>query len=108
MSLAAPSKRPESVEAAQQLANKFAADTGWHPSQIAAVTGGLAHTQYNWFLRWFMRRIASKEGGSTDTTRDHDCTDWTQVERLANELAYKIRRCEIFPRGEDLFARAAS
>jgi menaquinone-dependent protoporphyrinogen oxidase len=108
ISLAAASKRATEVEAAQRIAQKFATDTGWQPSRIASVAGRLAYTQYNWFVRMFMRRIASKEGGSTDTSRDHEYTDWVEVERLADELAYHVRRREIFPAGEESFMRAAS
>ena len=86
---------------------KFTADTGWTPARIATVAGRLAYTQYNWLVRLMMRRIARKEGGATDTSRDHEYTDWAQVERLADQLAYEVRRHEIFPRGEESFARRA-
>jgi menaquinone-dependent protoporphyrinogen oxidase len=97
VSLAAASKRASEVTAARRLAERFATETGWTPSRIATVAGRLAYTQYNWLVRFFMRRIAVKEGGSADTTRDHEYTDWEQVERLADELAYDVRRREIFP-----------
>ena len=108
VSLSAGSKRADEVEAARALAVRFAADTGWQASRIACVAGRLAYTQYNWFVRLFMRRIALKEGGSGDTSRDHEYTDWKQVEQLADELAYDVRRREIFPTGELTVLRAAS
>jgi menaquinone-dependent protoporphyrinogen oxidase len=108
VSLAAASKRAKEVEAARRLANGLVAQTRWQPSQIASVAGRLAYTQYNWITRFFMRRIAAKEGGSTDTSRDHEYTDWTQVERLADQLATQIRDREIFPRREESFLLAAS
>jgi menaquinone-dependent protoporphyrinogen oxidase len=108
VSLAAASKRATEVEGAKRIAERFAAGTGWRPSRIASVAGRLAYTQYNWFIRLIMRRIASKEGGSTDTSQDHEYTNWTEVERLADELAYGVRRREIFPPGEESFLRAAS
>jgi menaquinone-dependent protoporphyrinogen oxidase len=97
VSLSAGSKRPDEVLAAQQLADRFCADTGWQPSRIACVAGRLAYSQYNWLVRMMMRRIARKEGGSTDTSSDHEYTNWLQVEELADELAYEVRRREIFP-----------
>lgn len=108
VSLAAGSKRADEVEAARAIAARFATDTAWEPSRIACVAGRLAYTQYNWLLRRLMRRIAVKEGGSADTSRDHEYTDWTQVEQLADELAYDVRRREIFPTGEFTRLRAAS
>lgn len=108
VSLAAASTRASEVEAARRLAQQFATDTGWRPSRIATVAGRLAYTQYNWFVRLLMRRIAVKEGGSPDTTRDHEYTDWKQVEELADQLAYEVRRREIFPRGQDGLLHVAS
>jgi menaquinone-dependent protoporphyrinogen oxidase len=108
VSLAAASARASEVEAASRLANQFAADTGWSPWRVAPVAGRLAYTQYNWFVRLFMRRIAVKEGGSADTTRDHEYTNWAQVEQLADELAYEVRRREIFPGDNAVLLRPAS
>jgi len=39
-----------------------------------------------------MRRIAKKEGGPTDTSRDHEMTDWTQVRDVAEELVRVMER----------------
>jgi menaquinone-dependent protoporphyrinogen oxidase len=36
-----------------------------------------------------MRRIACAEGGDTDTSRDHEYTDWQQVEAYADRLAQR-------------------
>jgi menaquinone-dependent protoporphyrinogen oxidase len=108
VSLAAASTRSTEVDAARRIAQQFAVDTGWRPSDVASVAGRLAYTQYNWLVRFFMRRIAVKEGGSADTTRDHEYTNWAQVERLADELAYEVRRREIFPGEEAALLRPAS
>jgi menaquinone-dependent protoporphyrinogen oxidase len=97
VSLAAASRNACEAQAAQTIAAAFATATGWEPTRIATVAGRLAYTQYNWFLRRFMRRIAIKEGASGDTTRDHEYTDWGLVEEIADDLAYGIRRREIFP-----------
>ena len=107
VSMAAASSNPEEVDTVRTIAVKFTADTGWTPSRIATVAGRLAYTQYNWLVRLMMRRIARKEGGATDTSRDHEYTDWAQVERLADQLAYEVRRREIFPRGEESLVRRA-
>jgi menaquinone-dependent protoporphyrinogen oxidase len=108
VSLAAASVRASELEAARRIAEQFPSDTGWTPSRVASVAGRLAYTHYNWLVRFFMRRIAVKEGGSADTTRDHEYTNWEQVERLADELAYEVRRREIFPRDGQASLRPAS
>ncbi len=33
-----------------------------------------------------MRRIAARAGGSTDTSSDHEYTDWNQVREVAADL----------------------
>ena len=97
VSLAAASRNAGEIEAARDIAAAFAATTAWRPTRIATMAGRLAYTQYNWLLRRMMRRIARKEGASTDMTRDHEYADWTRVEEAADELAYAVRRREIFP-----------
>jgi menaquinone-dependent protoporphyrinogen oxidase len=58
---------------------------------MALVAGRLAYTQYGFFKRWIMRAIARREGGSTDTTRDHEYTDWDAVTRFADEVVAAVR-----------------
>jgi menaquinone-dependent protoporphyrinogen oxidase len=94
VSLSAASKIPDERLAAERLAADLPQKAGWQPSRIASVAGRLAYTRYGPVTRWFLRRIARKEGASVDVTRDHEYTDWTQVEALANELADAIRARE--------------
>ena len=108
VSLAAASVNAEEKRAARQIADKFCESNGWQPSRIASVAGRLAYTQYNWLVRMFMRRIAKEEGAAMDTTRDHEYTDWQQVERLADDLAYQVRRREIFGNNDGWLMQMAS
>jgi menaquinone-dependent protoporphyrinogen oxidase len=91
VSLAAASKDPGQVAAVRRIAEEFVAQSGWTPGHIACVAGRLAYSKYNWLTRFVMRRIAIKEGGSPDTSRDHEYTDWVQVRDLADTLANEIR-----------------
>ena len=103
VSLSAASKNVNEVRAAAKLAEALPLETGWTPWKVAAVAGRLAYTQYNWVVRWMMRRIALKEGASGDTSRDHEYTDWDEITRLTDRLAYQVRRREYFPaRGRPL------
>lgn len=104
VSLAAASSDPAEVRAVTDIARRFVADAGWQPTRVAPIAGCLAYTKYNWLVRGVMRRIAKKEGGSTDTTRDHVYTDWTAVDGLADELARAVRQRET----EALSQRVAS
>jgi menaquinone-dependent protoporphyrinogen oxidase len=73
--------------------DRFIAETGWRPCKIENVAGALAYTSYNFFIRFAMKRIARASGGSTDTRRDHDYTDWAAVERFAAEFGDEVKRC---------------
>jgi menaquinone-dependent protoporphyrinogen oxidase len=91
VSLAAASKNTVEVEAAEKLAKAFPPACGWTPVKIASVAGRLAYTEYGFFIRWVMKRIARKEGAPTDTSRDYELTNWEDVDKLAREMARNIR-----------------
>lgn len=97
VSLAAASKNSNEAADARRIAEGFAAETGWQPHRIACVAGRLAYMQYGWLTRWFMRRIAIKEGASGDTSRDYEYTDWDQVATLADDLIHDINWSERAP-----------
>ena len=61
----------------------FEAATGWHPTTVKIVAGSLLYTHYNWLTRQVMRRIVTKAGGDTDTSRDYEYTDWNDVRAFA-------------------------
>ena len=108
VSLAAASVNDAEVTAARELAERFVRTAGWHPMRAASVAGCLAYTKYNWLVRLFMRRIAGKEGASTDMTRDHVYTDWRQVDELADALASAVQRRGILRGHADVSAALAS
>ena len=72
---------------ALRMLDEFLELTRWHPTRTASFAGAMAFTRYNFFVRWAMKRIAKKAGVSTDTSRDHEFTDWHAVERFAAEFA---------------------
>jgi hypothetical protein len=53
----------------------------------ASFAGALEYTQYNRLERALMKRIAKKEGGFTDTSNDHEYTDWAQVTNFAERFS---------------------
>jgi len=66
---------------------KFVKRTGWRPARIELVAGGLPYSKYNVLIRFIMRRIAAREGGDVDTSRDYEYTDWSAVDRFASQFA---------------------
>lgn len=71
---------------------RFEQETGWHPRMVRLFPGALLYTKYGFVTRWFMKRIAAKAGGDTDTSRDFDYTDWKQVDLFADEFARSVAR----------------
>ena len=90
VSLSAASTHAEERAAAERLARAFVEGVGWTPSRVSCVAGRLAYTEYSFFTRWFMRRIARKEGGPTDTSRDHELTDWNGLALLSRQFGREV------------------
>lgn len=86
------SKNSESREKARSFGVNFVADSGWQPQLIKTFAGAVKYTQYNFITRFIMKRISRKEGGSTDTSKDHEYTDWGDVQNFAEEFLVKITR----------------
>jgi menaquinone-dependent protoporphyrinogen oxidase len=86
VSLAAISPMSAERDAAAQIASKLPVRTGWHPNKIACLAGRLAYTQYGFLTRFIMKRIARRQDGPTDTTRDYEFTNWDDVARLADAV----------------------
>jgi menaquinone-dependent protoporphyrinogen oxidase len=74
------------------IVNRFFTATGWQPTMSETVAGALLYTRYNWIKRWIMKRIARKAGGDTDTTRDYEYTNWTDVRYFADRFSRAVLR----------------
>lgn len=77
--------------AAQRIMEEFLAGEGWTPLLSASLAGAINYTRYNLLLRWYMKKASEKNGGSTDTSRDHEYTDWVQVDRFASAFAFMVK-----------------
>ena len=77
---------------AQKYVRELEEETGWTPDVVALVGGALPYTRYGFVKRLMMRRIvASKSDAlSTDTSRDHVYTDWSQVSHFATGFAQAL------------------
>ena len=82
----APELRKQAHEDLSVALGAFIEASGWHPRAIHRAAGAMAYTRYNWFMRWMMKRIAKTQGGSTDTSRDHEYTDWGALDRFVTEF----------------------
>ncbi len=73
--------------APRRILDGFLARVGWRPRLTSSIAGAVNYTKYGFLLRWYMKRASAWGGGATDTTRDHEYTDWAQVESFASEIA---------------------
>jgi len=87
VSLTASVEDEEERELAEEVIEEFLVDTGWHPNLTAAVPGAVQYSKYGLIKRFVMKRISKRAGKDTDTSRDHEYTDWEDVEDFAESIA---------------------
>lgn len=84
------SKNEEGRKEAAAIPQRFVEGLHWHPTTVKIVAGALLYTQYNFFVRWIMKRIVSSAGGDTDTSKDYEYTDWNDVRNFAADFGRRI------------------
>jgi menaquinone-dependent protoporphyrinogen oxidase len=89
--LAVASDMDEEHKEAAKITNDFLEHIGWKPLMTTQIAGALKYTQYGFFTRLVMKRIAKREGRTTDTSKDHEYTNWDSVREFAAEFAVKIK-----------------
>jgi len=86
VSMSAYDKSPAGQQETQQYINRFTQQTGWTPQQTIAFAGAVLYTQYNFLIRMVMKFIAKRKQLSTDTSRDHEYTDWHDVKQFTEDF----------------------
>jgi len=86
VSLTAALKDDQSRDELREIAEAFYRETGWTPGITRHVAGALRYSQYDYFKRLIMKLIARQQGGDTDTSRDHEYTDWDDLARFVDEF----------------------
>ncbi|HEX6244280.1 MAG TPA: flavodoxin domain-containing protein [Polyangiales bacterium] len=77
---ASPEQRARSGAGVREVTDRFCKATGFDPRRVVPVAGCLAYSKYGFLKRQLMRYIARKAGGSTDTSRDHEYTNFANVD----------------------------
>lgn len=75
---------------ALRMANDFIDESGLRPLVTRCIAGALKYTQYDYFKRLIMRMISKQHGGSTDTSKDVEYTDWNDVEAFVDEFLARV------------------
>jgi menaquinone-dependent protoporphyrinogen oxidase len=90
MSVSLSASEPDRARA-QGYISAFLDDTGWRPRMTATVAGALRYTSYGFLKRMMIRRIAAQNGMPTDTSRDHEFTDWDEVNAFVNVFGQLVQ-----------------
>jgi menaquinone-dependent protoporphyrinogen oxidase len=84
----ATSRRRERAAAnVAKMIDDFLRRARWGPQRVLPVAGALLYRQYALPVRLMMQFIAKLVGASTDTSRDHEYTDWQALDRFAADFA---------------------
>jgi menaquinone-dependent protoporphyrinogen oxidase len=89
-----PARRAQAAADVQRMINALLQETGWQPGRIKAVAGALLFTKYNFLLRFVMKRISQQAGSATDTSKDHEYTDWKALDDFIDEFVQVIPTVE--------------
>lgn len=92
VSLTAIHDDPESQKELADITESFLDKTGWNPTFVEQMAGALRYTKYSFWKKFIMRMIAQKSGGSTDTSKDKEYTDWNQVKWFLGQLEKEVAR----------------
>jgi menaquinone-dependent protoporphyrinogen oxidase len=84
-------RRKQAAVDARRMIDVFVKETGWQPTHSFPVAGALTYTRYNWLIRRMMARIARKQGASTDTSVDHEFTNWPLLDRYVGDVVAVTR-----------------
>lgn len=90
VSLAMASDDKEDRLDAAACADCFLSAAEWKPTVTHLVAGALRYTQYDFFKSWILKMIASTKGASTDTSQDHEFTDWKDLEAFVDAFLTQV------------------
>lgn len=90
VSLAAASEDEDDALGLDRCVIDFSQQSGWSPQRIHHVAGAFRYTSYDFFKRWAMKYIAHRKGAPTDTSEDHELTDWADLEQFVDGFSKEI------------------
>ncbi len=85
--LSAADDSDEARADAQRYIDETLTEAGWTPRLVQSFAGALQYREYDVFTRMLIKLMMRHSGHPTDTSHDHDFTDWDAVERFGAECA---------------------
>ncbi len=92
VSLAAAGHDPDDVQGREACVARLTRQTGWTPLRVHHVAGAFRYSSYSLLKRWTMKYIAYRKGAPTDTSRNHELTDWADLARFVDAFLQEIER----------------
>jgi len=74
---------------ANRCMNKFLESVNFEPLERIILPGALKYQRYGRFKRFLMKRIVGIAGGETDTSQDHEYTNWAEVSQYVGHFLEK-------------------
>ncbi|NLX97888.1 MAG: protoporphyrinogen oxidase [Rhodopirellula sp.] len=75
---------------AGRFLEEFLQKVDWSPTIKATFAGGLLYREYGFLKRWMMKKIARDAGKDTDTSKNHEYTDWQAVDGFVQEFLAQL------------------
>ncbi|MGY0216041.1 menaquinone-dependent protoporphyrinogen IX dehydrogenase [Endozoicomonadaceae bacterium StTr2] len=69
---------------------RMLSQVGWQPDMVEVFAGSLQYSRYPFYDRLMIQLIMKMTGGSTDTSKDIEYTDWNKVNDFADRWAKYI------------------
>ncbi|ABM02066.1 Protoporphyrinogen oxidase [Psychromonas ingrahamii 37] len=81
-------RKPEkAIPANNAYMNKFDQLSQWQPRLKGVFAGALLYSRYNWWQTLLIQMIMKMTGGSTDSSRDIELTDWSKVDIFSQDFS---------------------
>ncbi len=90
VSLAAAGHEEEDAAGLKECVENFQEETQWRPQEVQHIAGAFRYTEYDFFKKWIMKRIARDKGAPVDTSRDWELTDWEALGRAIDAFAARL------------------
>lgn len=84
--LAVMQKEPKVREDLEHILGKFLRQNNWSPDRHRVFAGALSYTKYGWVMKQVMKLISRSSHGATDTSRDQEYTDWSEVSQFVKDF----------------------
>ena len=76
----------------RKLIKDFLGKMDWQPVNVGRFAGALLYTKYDFWTKFFMSIAGWFMGYPSDTSKDHELTDWSQVEKFTEEFLEHVKK----------------